>query len=246
MIIKLDVVENFKFGFQDAGSVVMEEIIHFHNFVFIYLTFIITGILWVIIRIIAGFNKTHTFISHKYLIHGSLLEIIWTITPALILVTIAFPSFKLLYLIDEVIDPAITIKVIGHQWYWSYEYSDYIDQNGKTINYDSYMIRDEDLNVGDLRLLEVDNRLVIPANTHVRVIITAADVIHCWSIPSLGVKLDAIPGRLNQTNLLAYREGVFYGHCNEICGVNHAFMPIVVEAVNLKKYCSHIDSLLQS
>lgn len=108
------------------------------------------------------------------------------------------------------------------------------------------MIKEEDLNLGDLRLLEVDNRLVLPVDTHVRVIITAADVIHCWSVPSLGIKLDAIPGRLNQTNLLAYREGVFYGHCNEICGVNHAFMPIVVESVSLNKYCSHIDSLLNS
>lgn len=244
-LYKLDIVENYMLGFQDAGSVVMEEIINFHHFVMIYLVFIVVGVLWAILRMVYKFDKTNVYISHKYIIHGSLLEIIWTITPALILVTIAFPSFKLLYLIDEVIDPAITIKVVGHQWYWSYEYSDYVDQEGKTINYDSYMIREEDLNVGDLRLLEVDNRLVVPVNTHVRVIITAADVIHSWSIPSLGIKLDAIPGRLNQTNLLAYREGVFYGHCNEICGVNHAFMPIVVESVNLKKYCSHIDSLLQ-
>jgi len=243
---KFDVVENYMLGFQDSGSVVMEEIINFHNFVMIYLVFIITSVIWILIQIINRFNKSKRFISHKYMIHGSLIEIIWTLTPALILVTIAFPSFKLLYLIDEVVDPAITIKVIGHQWYWSYEYSDYYDQNGKTINYDSYMIKEEDLNFGELRNLEVDNRLVVPVDTHVRLIITSADVIHCWSVPSLGVKLDAIPGRLNQTGLLAYREGVFYGYCNEICGVNHAFMPIVVETVNLNKYCSHIDSLLNS
>jgi len=233
-------------GFQDASSIVMEEIINFHNFVMIYLVFIIVAVLWVILQTMSRFSKAKRFISHKFMIHGSLIEIIWTLTPALILITVAFPSFKLLYLIDEVIDPAITIKIIGHQWYWSYEYSDYYDLNGKTINYDSYMIKEEDLNVGDFRLLEVDNRLVVPVDTHVRVIITAADVIHSWSVPSLGIKLDAIPGRLNQTNLLAYREGVFYGHCNEICGVNHAFMPIVVESVNLNKYCSHIDSLLNS
>jgi len=243
---KFDVVENYMLGFQDSGSVVMEEIINFHNFVMIYLVFIITSVIWILIQIINRFNKSKRFISHKYMIHGSLIEIIWTLTPALILVTIAFPSFKLLYLIDEVVDPAITIKVIGHQWYWSYEYSDYYDQNGKTINYDSYMIKEEDLNFGELRNLEVDNRLVVPVDTHVRLIITSADVIHCWSVPSLGVKLDAIPGRLNQTGLLAYREGVFYGYCNEICGVNHAFMPIVVETVNLNKYCSHTDSLLNS
>jgi len=245
-MFKFDVAENYALGFQDAGSVVMEEIINFHNFVMIYLVFILVAVLWVLLRAMNRFNKTHRYISHKYMIHGSLIEIIWTITPALILVTIAFPSFKLLYLIDEVIDPAITIKVIGHQWYWSYEYSDYYDQNGQTINYDSFMIKEEDLNPGDFRNLEVDNRLVVPVDTHIRVLITAADVIHCWSVPSLGVKLDAIPGRLNQTNLLSYREGVYYGYCNEICGVNHAFMPIVVEAVNLQKYCSHIDSLLNS
>ena len=243
---KFDVAENYALGFQDAGSIVMEEIINFHNFVMIYLVFIIVSVLWILLQAMNRFNKTNRFISHKYMIHGSLIEIIWTLTPALILVTIAFPSFKLLYLIDEVIDPAITIKIVGHQWYWSYEYSDYYDQNGKTINYDSFMIKEEDLNFGDLRNMEVDNRLVVPVDTHIRVLVTAADVIHCWAVPSLGIKLDAIPGRLNQTNLLAYREGVFYGHCNEICGVNHAFMPIVVESVNLQKYCSHIDSLLNS
>lgn len=246
IFFKLDVAENYQLGFQDAGSIVMEEIISFHHFVMVYLTFVIVAVCWMLLQIMSRFAKTKRFISHKFIVHGSLIEIIWTLTPALILLTIAFPSFKLLYLIDEVIDPAITIKIVGHQWYWSYEYSDYYDQNGKTINYDSYMIKEEDLNLGDLRLLEVDNRLVVPVDTHVRVIITSADVIHCWAVPSLGIKLDAIPGRLNQTNLLAYREGVFYGHCNEICGVNHAFMPIVVESVNLNKYCSHIDSLLNS
>ena len=246
ILFKFDIAENYMLGFQDASSVVMEEIINFHNFVMIYLVFIIVSVFWILFQIMNRFNKAKRFISHKYIVHGSLIEIIWTLTPALILVTVAFPSFKLLYLIDEVIDPAVTVKIVGHQWYWSYEYSDYYDLNGKTINYDSYMIKEEDLNLGDLRLLEVDNRLVLPVDTHVRVIITAADVIHCWSVPSLGIKLDAIPGRLNQTNLLTYREGVFYGHCNEICGVNHAFMPIVVESVSLNKYCSHIDSLLNS
>lgn len=242
-LFKFDVVENWQLGFQDAATVTMEEIINFHSFVFIYLTFIVTSVLWIILRV-SSFDKAKRYISHKYLIHGSLVEIIWTLTPALILVTIAFPSFKLLYLIDEVIDPALTVKVVGHQWYWSYEYGDYADQEGKTINYDSYMINEDDLKLGEFRLLEVDNRLVIPVNTHVRVIVTGADVIHSWAIPSLGIKLDAIPGRLNQTNLLTYREGVYYGHCNEICGVNHAFMPIVVEAVNITKYSKHIESLL--
>ena len=245
LIVKFDIAENYMLMFQDAASPTMIEIISFHHFVMIYLVFIITSVLWILLSIINRFDKAKVVISHKYFIHGSLLEIIWTITPALILVTIAFPSFKLLYLIDEVIDPAVTIKVIGHQWYWSYEYSDYVDLKGDTINFDSYMVREEDLKEGELRLLEVDNRLVVPVNTHVRVIITAADVLHAWAVPSLGVKLDAIPGRLNQTSLLASREGIFYGQCSEICGYGHQSMPIVVEAVSLPKYCAHIDTLLK-
>jgi len=239
-------MENYMLGFQDAASPTMIEIVKFHNFVMIYLAFIIVSVMWIMVMLIKRFDKSKVYISHKYFVHGSLLEIIWTVTPALILVTIAFPSFKLLYLIDEVIDPAITIKVIGHQWYWSYEYSDYVDQKGDTINFDSYMVREEDLKVGELRLLEVDNRLVVPVDTHVRLIITAADVIHSWAVPSLGVKLDAIPGRLNQTSLLASREGLFYGQCSEICGYGHQSMPIVVEAVSLPKYCAHIDTLLSN
>jgi len=128
-----------------------------------------------------------------------------------------------------------------HQWYWSYEYSDYVA--GKALAFDSFIIPESDLQTGDFRLLEVDNQLVVPAKSHIRVIVTAADVIHCWAIPSLGVKLDAIPGRLNQTSFLASRNGIFYGHCNEICGVNHAFMPIVIKAVDISDYCAHINNL---
>jgi cytochrome c oxidase subunit 2 len=150
---------------------------------------------------------------------------------------VALPSFALLYSIDEVIDPAVTIKVVGHQWYWSYEYSDFEAQLG-TINFDSYMIPEDELEMGELRLLEVDNRIVLPVNTHIRVLVTAADVLHSWAAPSLGVKMDACPGRLNQTSLFILREGVFYGQCSEICGVGHGNMPIVVEAVALDKYIS--------
>ena len=145
---------------------------------------------------------------------------------------------------DEIIDPALTIKVIGRQWYWGYEYSDYATFDGKSIEFDSYLVPEEELQTGDLRLLEVDNRVIVPVNTHVRVIVTAADVLHCWAVPSLGVKLDGVPGRLNQTSFLANREGVYYGNCSEICGVNHGFMPIVVEAVKLENYCAYIDTML--
>jgi cytochrome c oxidase subunit 2 len=148
-----------------------------------------------------------------------------------------FPSFALLYSIDEVIDPTLTIKCIGHQWYWSYEYSDFESKLG-TINFDSYMIPEDELELGELRLLEVDNRIVLPQNTHIRVLVTAADVLHSWAVPSLGIKVDACTGRLNQTSLFLLRDGVFFGQCSEICGVGHANMPIVVESVSLDKYVS--------
>lgn len=242
---KLDVAEALQLSFQDPASPVMEGIINFHNEVMIYLTFVLLGVFWIMVETIREYSKSNKLIAHKYMIHGTWLEIIWTITPAFILIAIAYPSFKLIYLIDEVIDAGITIKVVGHQWYWSYEYSDYADQDGASIDFDSYMIPEADLEEGDLRLLEVDAELVVPTHTHVRCIVTSADVIHCWAVPSLGVKLDCIPGRLNQTGFLAYREGTFYGQCSEICGANHAFMPIVVKAVNLDEYCHHIEALLE-
>ena len=137
---------------------------------------------------------------------------------------------------DEIIDPIITLKVIGSQWYWSYEYSDNLEFADEPLIFDSYMVQDNDLEIGQFRLLEVDNRVVVPTNSHIRVLITASDVLHSWAIPSLGLKLDACPGRLNQTSMFIKREGVFYGQCSEICGINHGFMPIVVEAVSLEDY----------
>lgn len=147
----------------------------------------------------------------------------------------AIPSFALLYSIDEIVDPALTLKCVGHQWYWSYEYSDFVSKFG-TFNFDSYLIPEDELENGELRLLEVDNRVVLPINTHIRVLVTAADVLHSWAVPSFGIKLDACAGRLNQTSLFILREGVFYGQCSEICGVGHANMPIVIEAVSTNKY----------
>ena len=172
----------------------------------------------------------------------TLIELIWTITPALVLIAIAFPSFRLLYLLDEVISPTITIKVVGHQWYWSYEYSDYVNESGESIEFDSYMLPESDLELGQFRLLDVDNKVIVPVDTHIRLIVTGADVIHSWAVPSLGIKIDAVPGRLNQTSILAERPGLFYGQCSEICGVWHGFMPIAVEAVSVQDYLTWIDS----
>jgi cytochrome c oxidase subunit 2 len=168
--------------------------------------------------------------------HGTEIEIIWTVTPSLILMLIAMPSFALLYSMDEVVDPAVTLKVVGHQWYWTYEYSDYAMDNETSIVYDSYMVAEDDLEAGDLRLLEVDNRVVLPVDSHIRVLITSADVLHCWAVPSLGIKCDAVPGRLNQIAVYMDRLGLFYGQCSEICGMNHGFMPIAVESVKMPQY----------
>lgn len=209
----------------------MEEIIFFHDQVMFILIIIITTVLWLILKALSG--KAY----HRYLVDGTLLEIIWTIVPAVILVLIALPSLKLLYLMDEVMDPGLTIKAIGHQWYWSYEYSDY---QTETLEFDSYMVPTSDLNKGDFRLLEVDNRLVVPINTHVRVLVTGADVLHSFAVPALAVKMDAVPGRLNQTGFFIKRPGIFYGQCSEICGANHSFMPIVIEAVSLDKYINWV------
>jgi cytochrome c oxidase subunit 2 len=155
---------------------------------------------------------------------------------------IAQPSFSLLYILDEVISPTMTIKAVGHQWYWSYEYTDYETAAGDPVEFDSYMIPETDLELGQLRLLDVDNKVNIPVDTHVRVVVQSADVIHDYAVPSLGVKIDAVPGRLNQTSIIAEREGTFYGQCSEICGVYHGFMPTSVEALPLYEYLTWLNS----
>jgi cytochrome c oxidase subunit 2 len=237
-----DAPEPWQLSFQDGATPVAEGIAHLHDDVMFYLVLIVTGVSWMIISILYSFANVKNKFVHKYLTHGTLIEIVWTITPAFVLIAIAFPSFQLLYLMDEVIDPAVTIKAIGHQWYWSYEYSDYSNSQGEFINFDSYMVPSDDLNSGDLRLLEVDNQVVLPVNTHVRVVVTAADVLHAWAVPSLGVKMDCVPGRLNQTSMIIKREGTYYGQCSEICGVQHGFMPIVIKAVSLEDYIAFLQS----
>ncbi len=226
-----DGVEAYQFSFQDGASPIAEQLIFFHDNVMFIVLIILVLVGW--IMIIAITNKYY----YKYLVEGTVIEIVWTLIPAFVLVFIAFPSLQLLYNMDEIVDPSLTIKAVGHQWYWSYEYSDLEEES---IEFDSYMIPSTDLEIGDLRLLEVDNRIVIPVNTQVRVVVTGADVIHCFTVPSLGVKADAIPGRLNQVGFLAKRPGVYYGQCSEICGSDHSFMPIVVEAVSQEKFINWI------
>lgn len=238
-----DVSENWQIGFQDPATPIMEGIINLHHDLMFFLCVISVFVTWMLFRTLWHFSCKQNKVPSS-LTHGTIIEMIWTITPAFILLIIAVPSFSLLYAMDEVISPAVTIKTLGHQWYWSYEYSDYINEEEEFLEFDSYMIPEEDLELGQMRLLEVDNRMVVPINTHVRIIISAADVLHSWAIPSLGVKCDAIPGRLNQTSLFIKREGVYYGQCSEICGINHGFMPIVVEAVSLKNYITWISNKL--
>jgi cytochrome c oxidase subunit 2 len=239
-----DAPEPWQLYFQEAATPVMEGIINLHNDIMAVITFIMIFTLWMLARTIYLFKEERNSVPSKQ-VHGTVIELVWTLVPSFILVTIAIPSFSLLYSMDEVIDPAITLKVVGHQWYWSYEYSDYNTSEEDTINFDSYMIAEDDLELGQLRLLEVDNRVVLPINTHIRVLITSTDVIHAWAIPSLGIKSDAYPGRLNQLNTFIKREGIFHGQCSELCGVNHGFMPIVVEAVSLRDYVSWISAKLE-
>jgi len=238
--------EAWQFGFQSPATPLMEGIINFHNHIMFFMFGVGVFVIWLLGRCLILYNENVNTAKIDNFTHATLVEIVWTIVPALILVVIAVPSFALLYSMDEMLDPAVTLKVVGHQWYWSYEYSDYehISENGLNINFDSYMIEEADLVDGSfqLRLLEVDNRVVLPIKTHIRVLVTAADVLHSWAVPSFGVKVDACPGRLNQTTLFIKQAGTFYGQCSELCGTNHGFMPICVEAVSISDYLDWLAS----
>nr|YP_009469667.1 cytochrome c oxidase subunit II [Dermestes maculatus]AVE15398.1 cytochrome c oxidase subunit II [Dermestes maculatus] len=209
----------------DSASPLMEQLSFFHDHSMLILAMITALVGYLMTSL---FFNTHNF---RYLLESQSLEIIWTILPAVTLVFIALPSIRLLYLLDEIINPMISIKTIGHQWYWSYEYSDF-----KTIEFDSYMKSPNDLKNSDFRLLDVDNRMVVPLLSRVRMMVTAADVIHSWTIPTLGVKIDATPGRLNQVSFSSKRPGLMFGQCSEICGANHSFMPIVMESISVNYF----------
>jgi cytochrome c oxidase subunit 2 len=271
----------WQLSFQDPATPIMEGIIFFHNDLMVFIIAICIFVLWMLLRCVSIFNYSHTekdlqtqqqnsntlskasftqlYVNKLYskgTIHNTFLEIVWTIVPALILMVIAIPSFALLYSIEEFIEPSLTVKCTGHQWYWCYEYSnckkeeiaEYIDGH----KFESYMVPTEDLSdSGKLRLLEVDKRLALPTKTHIQVSVTGADVLHCWAVPSLGVKIDACPGRINQTTIFLKRSGTFFGQCSEICGVNHGFMPIVVRALPMYdfmflEYMDHILNVVEN
>nr|YP_009532912.1 cytochrome c oxidase subunit II [Mantispa japonica]AYG51247.1 cytochrome c oxidase subunit II [Mantispa japonica] len=218
-----------KISLQNSASPLMEQLTFFHDHTLLILT---------MITILVGYLMMTLFLNkftNRFLLEGQTIEIIWTILPAITLIFIALPSLRLLYLLDEIDNPSITLKTIGHQWYWSYEYSDFLN-----IEFDSYMIPTNELNLNNFRLLDVDNRTILPMNTQIRIMVTAADVLHSWTIPALGVKVDATPGRLNQTNFFITRPGLFFGQCSEICGANHSFMPIVIESIPMNNFINWI------
>lgn len=211
--------------FQDAASPIILQIISFHDYALVILTLVLSVVVYALAILIT--NKYTSRVTRE----AQQIETVWTILPTITLLFLAIPSLRLLYLTDEINSPSVTIKAIGHQWYWRYEYSDF-----PNIQFDSYIVPTSELNVGEYRLLEVDNRIVVPIQLEIRLLVTAADVIHAWTIPSLGVKVDAIPGRLNQLGFTVNRPGVFYGQCSEICGANHSFIPIAIEVVDTKSF----------
>lgn len=233
-MIWLDVPTPWSCRLQDAATPNQEGIQELYDHITFY-SFLILGLVSYLLFVVIKDYKNNPF-SYKYMRHGQTLEIIWTIFPAVILLLIAFPSFILLYLSDEVLTPAMTIKVIGLQWYWKYEYSDFISETGDSIEFESYIIPEDMLEEGQIRLLDTDTSIIVPVDTHVRFVVTSNDVIHSFAIPSLGIKIDATPGRLNQVSALIQRTGVYYGQCSELCGINHALMPIKLECVPINDF----------
>ena len=222
--------KDWQLGFQKAASGHMEDLVWFHDYMLLPIITAITAfvlflVVYACIRFRAAKNPVASQTSHN-----TFIEIIWTLVPCLILIVMAVPSFKVLYSQDEIPPADVTIKAIGYQWYWGYEYPD------ENIEFDSYMIEDKDLQPGQPRLLSVDNEIFVPVNKVVKVLITANDVLHAWALPSFGVKRDAVPGRINETWFKADRTGTFYGQCSELCGIKHAFMPITVNVVSEEEY----------
>uniref|UniRef100_UPI0030E0BB9C cytochrome c oxidase subunit 2 n=1 Tax=Chauliops zhengi TaxID=2936724 RepID=UPI0030E0BB9C len=215
---------------QDAMSPVMEQLTMFHDHTIMILIMITIMISYMMITLMN--NK----LINRFLLEGQTIEFLWTMLPAITLIFIALPSLHILYLMDEINKPMLTIKAIGHQWYWSYEYSDF-----KNIEFDSYMKPNNELKNNEFRLLDVDNRIMLPMNTQIRILVTAADVLHSWAMPALGMKIDATPGRLNQGSMTINRPGILYGQCSEICGTNHSFMPIVIESVPLENFINWMN-----
>lgn len=223
-------------GFMEAATPIMEELTAFHNMLLVITTVIVIFVTAILLYIFVRFNAKANPVASKTT-HNTMLEIVWTVIPVLILVTIAVPSFRLLYKQDVIPEADVTIKAIGNQWYWSYEYPDH-----EEIMFDAIMLMEGDEGYSDHpRLLGADERVVVPVNKVIRVQVTASDVIHAWTIPAFGAKIDAVPGLLNETWFKATREGLYYGQCSELCGIRHGFMPIMVEVVSEAEYAAWLE-----
>ncbi|MDP6786883.1 MAG: cytochrome c oxidase subunit II [Rhodospirillales bacterium] len=225
----------WQMGFQPAASPVMREINDFHNLLLVISVLICAVVLGLLVYVMARFNEKANPTPSKTT-HNTFVEVLWTALPVLILVIIAVPSFKLLYFMDRTHNPEMTIKATGHQWYWSYDYPDH-----GNFTFDALMVPDDELKEGQPRLLETDKRVVLPVDTDIRILLTSDDVIHNWAVPALGVKYDTVPGRINETWVRIEREGTFYGQCSELCGINHAYMPITVEAVSKAAFAEWVE-----
>ena len=222
--------KNWQLGFQDSASQGMTEIVSFHNNILLPViiaisVFVLFLMIYVCIRFRASKNPNPSKTTHNVAV-----EVLWTLIPCLILIVMAVPSFKILYKQDTIPKADVTVKAIGYQWYWGYEYPD------ENIIFESYMIKEDELKENQPRLLTVDNEVVVPVNKVVKVLITANDVLHAWALPSFGVKRDAVPGRINETWFKAEKVGTYYGQCSELCGIQHAFMPITVRVVTDEEY----------
>jgi len=224
----------WELGLQQSASPVMDDIVWFHTYLVWLIAAIALFVLVLLAIVTVKFNARANPVPSRTT-HNTFIEIIWTVVPVLILVAVAVPSFRLLFYELKVPAADLTVKVTGKQWFWSYSYPD------SKFEFDSLMVQDKDIKSGQLRLLSVDNEMVVPVNKVVHVLITGADVIHSFSVPSFGIKIDAIPGRLNETWFKAEREGMYYGQCSQLCGRDHAFMPIAVRVVSEKDYTAWLD-----
>jgi len=224
-----------QYRLQDAVSPLMEQLVFFHDHAILILVLICSLITYALMALVVS------SFTCRYILDGQAIETLWTLAPSVLLIFLAIPSLRLLYLVDEVNDPVLTIKTVGHQWYWTYEYADFVN-----AEFASYILEEGGLGYGEFRLLDVDNRVVLPYNITIRLLATSYDVIHSWTIPALGVKVDAIPGRLNQVTFFINQPGLYWGQCSEICGTNHSFIPIVIEAVDITFFLDWVTYLNSS
>lgn len=237
--IAFSLPQNWQTHFQDAASVAMEKFVSFHDMLLVIIISVVVFVFLLLVYTCIRFHHKNNPVPNKFS-HNTLMEVIWTIIPVIILIVIAIPSFRLLYFVDTVGEMDMTVKIVGRQWFWQYEYPD--DQ----VAFDSYIVPDDQLKPGQIRLLDVDNPLVLPVDTNIRILVTGGDVIHSFALPALGIKIDAVPGRINETWVRITKPGQYYGQCSELCGVGHGFMPISLKALSKEEYKEWLSSAKKS